>query len=161
MLDKPDIAVDYYYKMRAALTGRVSKEQKRREKNQRQHSKPFDEGRSPKSISTTMDHLIQSFGWQGKVAEGDLFANWKEIVGEKVAQNSAPEDFQKGVLTIRCKSTAWATQLRLMTAEIMAKIAERTPDLEVKELKIIGPQAPSFKRGLRVVQGRGPRDTFG
>jgi predicted nucleic acid-binding Zn ribbon protein len=95
------------------------------------------------------------------VAEGDLFANWKFIVGDRVAENSFPEEYKKGVLTIRCKSTAWATQLRLMTEEIQAKIAERTPDLEVKELRIIGPQAPSFKRGLRSVPGRGPRDTFG
>ncbi len=161
MTEKPDIAVDYYYKVRAALTGKVSRDAKRREKNQRQNSKPFDSNRDPKSLGAGIDELIKGFGWQGKVAEGDLFANWKLIVGDRVAESSYPEDFAKGVLTIRCKSTAWATQLRLMSDEIKAKIGERLPDLEVKELKVIGPQAPSFKRGLRSVPGRGPRDTFG
>jgi predicted nucleic acid-binding Zn ribbon protein len=161
MSEKPDIAVEFYYKVRAALTGQVSRDAKRREKNSRQNSKPFDEGRAPKKIGETLDTLIKTFGWQGKVAEGDLFANWKEIVGDRVAQHSYPEDFSKGTLVIRCKSTAWATQLRQMTTEIMSKIQERTPDLEVKEIKVIGPTAPSFKRGLRSVPGRGPRDTFG
>lgn len=161
MAEKSDLAVDFYYKMRAALTGRQDRDSKRRLKQQSQRSRPFDTGRSPKTASSTLDALVQSFGWQGKVAEGDLFANWKLIVGDRVAENSFPEEYKKGILTIRCKSTAWATQLKLMSEEIQSKIAERTPDLEVKELRIIGPQAPSFKRGLRSVPGRGPRDTFG
>lgn len=161
MTDKADVALDYYFKVRAALTGKVSRDTKRRESNQRQNSRPFDTGRTPKSLGNSIDELIKGFGWQGKVAEGDLFANWKIIVGDRVAEFSYPEDFAKGILTIRCKSTAWATQLRLMSSEIKAKIAERLPDLEVAEIKVIGPQAPSFKRGFRSVPGRGPRDTFG
>jgi predicted nucleic acid-binding Zn ribbon protein len=159
--DTPDVAVEFYYRMRAAITGRKDRDTKRREKNQRKGSKPFDPGRSPKSIASTMDDLIQSFGWQSKVAEGELFSNWKELVGDRVAESSFPEDLSKGLLTVRCKSTAWATQLRLMGTEILAKISERLPDLEVKEIRFVGPQAPSFKRGIRTVQGRGPRDTFG
>jgi len=161
MNDQSDLAVDFYLKVRAALTGKVSRDSKRREKNSRQLSKPFDQGRAPKTIGSTLENLINTFGWQGKVAEGDVFANWKIIVGDRVAEHSYPENYENGVLTIRCKSTAWATQLRLMTGEIMAKITERTPDLAGSELRIIGPQAPSFKRGRRSVPGRGPRDTFG
>lgn len=159
--DEQDVAVEFYYKMRAAVTGRKDRDTKRREINQRQSSKPFDIGRSPRTIASTMDQLIQSFGWQSKVAEGELFANWQDLVGDRVSDSSFPEDLTKGVLTVRCKSTAWATQLRLMGSEILVKIEERLPDLEVKELRFVGPQAPSFKRGLRTVQGRGPRDTFG
>lgn len=159
--NKPDVAVEFYYRMRAAITGRKDRDTKKREKNLRKGSKPFDAGRSPKSIASTMDDLIQSFGWQTKVAEGELFSNWKELVGDRVAESSFPEDLSKSILTVRCKSTAWATQLRLMAAEILAKISERLPDLEVKEIRFVGPQAPSFKRGFRTVQGRGPRDTFG
>ena len=159
--NKPDVSVEFYYRMRAAITGRKDRDTKKREKNLRKGSKPFDLGRAPKSIASTMDDLIQSFGWQTKVAEGELFSNWKELVGDRVAESSFPEDLSKGILTVRCKSTAWATQLRLMGADILAKISERLPDLKVKEIRFIGPQAPSFKRGLRTVQGRGPRDTFG
>jgi len=157
----PDVSVEFYYRMRAAITGRKDRDTKRREKSQRQSSRPFDAGRSPKTLANTMDALIQNFGWQTKVAEAELFSNWKELVGDRVAESSFPEDLSKGILTVRCKSTAWATQLRLMGNDILVKIGERLPDLEVKELRFIGPQAPSFKRGFRTVQGRGPRDTFG
>jgi predicted nucleic acid-binding Zn ribbon protein len=159
--DKPDVAVEFYYRMKAAITGRKDRDTIRRDKSKKKKSKPFDQGRQPKSISSTMDGLIQSFGWENKLSEGELFANWRDIVGDKVAENSFPEDLSKGVLTVRCKSTAWATQLRIMGADILAKIAAQLPALEVKEVRFIGPQAPSFKRGLRSVPGRGPRDTFG
>ena len=159
--EKPDVAVEFYYRMKAAVTGRKDRDTIRRDKIKKQKSKPFDQGRQPKSISATMDGLIQSFGWENKLSEGELFANWRELVGDKVAENSFPEDLSKGVLTIRCKSTAWATQLRIMSADILVKITAKLPALEVKELRFIGPQAPSFKRGLRSVPGRGPRDTFG
>lgn len=159
--NKPDVAVEFYYRMRSAITGRKDRDTKRREKSQRQGSKPFDGGRAPKTLANTMDALIQSFGWQSKVAEGELFSNWKELVGDRVAENSFPEDLTKGVLTVRCKSTAWATQLRIMGKDILAKISDKLPDLEVKEIRFIGPQAPSFKTGFRTVPGRGPRDTFG
>jgi predicted nucleic acid-binding Zn ribbon protein len=158
---KPDVAVEFYYRMKAAITGRKDRDTVRRDKVKKHKSKPFDQGRAPKSISLTMDGLIQSFGWENKLSEGELFANWREIVGDKVAENSFPEDLSKGVLTVRCKSTAWATQLRIMGADILTKINNQLPALEVKEVRFIGPQAPSFKRGLRSVPGRGPRDTFG
>ena len=158
---KPDVAVEFYYRMKAAITGRKDRDTVRRDKVKKRKSKPFDQGRAPKSISSTMDGLIQSFGWENKLSEGELFANWREIVGDKVAENSFPEDLSKGVLTVRCKSTAWATQLRIMGDDILTKINNQLPALEVKEVRFIGPQAPSFKRGLRSVPGRGPRDTFG
>jgi predicted nucleic acid-binding Zn ribbon protein len=161
MTEDKDVAVEFYYRMRAAVTGRKDRDTVRRETSQRQKSKPFDNGRAPKTVMSTIDNLIQSFGWQSKIAEGDLFANWKDLVGQQVAENSFPEDLSKGILTVRCKSTAWATQLRLMSNDILTKIEERLPELKVKELRFIGPQAPSFKRGLRSVPGRGPRDTFG
>jgi predicted nucleic acid-binding Zn ribbon protein len=48
-----------------------------------------------------------------------------------------------------------------MSADILKNIVTKLPALEVKEVRFIGPQAPSFKRGLRSVPGPGARDTFG
>ena len=48
------------------------------------------------------------------LAEAELFSNWSQIVGETNAANSHPETLVNSTLTVRCKSTAWATQLRLM-----------------------------------------------
>jgi predicted nucleic acid-binding Zn ribbon protein len=95
------------------------------------------------------------------LVEADLFNNWTELVGEANGLNSQPENLVSGVLTIRCKSTAWATQLRLMQIQILDKITENYGDLAISSLKFLGPDAPSWKKGPRSVPGRGPRDTYG
>jgi predicted nucleic acid-binding Zn ribbon protein len=78
-----------------------------------------------------------------------------------MAKHSSPMTIEEGALVIRCDSTAWATQLRLMRGQITTTIAERYPEAGVESVRVLAPDAPSWKRGLRSVQGRGPRDTYG
>jgi predicted nucleic acid-binding Zn ribbon protein len=59
------------------------------------------------------------------------------------------------------ESTAWATQLRLLNRQILARIAaEVGPDVVVR-LKVRGPTSPDWRHGPLRVTGRGPRDTYG
>ena len=65
------------------------------------------------------------------------------------------------MLAVRCDSTAWATQLRLMRTQITTEIANRFPDAGIQSVRFDGPNAPTWKRGPRSIPGRGPRDTYG
>jgi predicted nucleic acid-binding Zn ribbon protein len=65
------------------------------------------------------------------------------------------------VVEVRCQSTAWAANLRLMKSRLLGRIAELLPEVEVTDMRFIGPDAPSWRRGIRSVPGRGPRDTYG
>lgn len=162
MADKSDFAVEFYYRMRNVVMHSKSRETKRREeKSSRANSQPFGKGRDPVTASSTLNELLKSFSWETQLAEADLFTRWGEIVGDQNALNSTPENLNRGVLTVRCKSTAWATQLRLMQAQILERINEKYAELEIDSLKFIGPEAPSWKKGSRSVPGRGPRDTYG
>ena len=53
------------------------------------------------------------------------------------------------------ESTAWATQLRMVQAQLLAKIAAAVGDGVVTSLKIVGPVAPSWRKGP--VSHRRPR----
>jgi predicted nucleic acid-binding Zn ribbon protein len=64
-------------------------------------------------------------------------------------------------MVLRADSTAWATQVRLMTATIAERIDQELGDGRNTEVTILGPTAPSWKHGMRSVPGRGPRDTYG
>jgi predicted nucleic acid-binding Zn ribbon protein len=157
-----DFAQEFYWKMREAITGRLSRDAKRiAEKEAKSSSRPFEKGRDFIKAGDTLDGLMKSFRWEAQLAEAELFNKWAEIVGETNAANSQPETLTNGTLTVRCKSTAWATQLRLMQAQILEKVKEAYPDVEVSALKMLGPDAPSWKKGPRSVPGRGPRDTYG
>ena len=65
------------------------------------------------------------------------------------------------MLSVTAESTAWATQLRLIQSQVLAKIAAEVGDGVVTSLKITGPTAPSWRKGPRHISGRGPRDTYG
>ena len=148
--------------MLKAVTGRMSRDAKRiKERRERGGSRPFDKGRDPVTALSMVDALISDFSWQGEIAEADLFNRWAEVVGSDTAAASMPESLSDGLLTVRCKSTAWATQLRLMQGTILERLNEEYPSLEITALKMLGPDAPSWKKGPRSVPGRGPRDTYG
>ena len=83
------------------------------------------------------------------------------VVGEQIADHASPAGLYEGVLSVSAESTAWATQLRMMQAQLLAKIAAAVGDGVVTSLKITGPTAPSWRKGPRRVAGRGPRDTYG
>jgi len=161
MADEKNFAVDFYYAMKQAVTGRVSKDKKRIQEKSKLRSKPFDSGRDPITASSTIDSLMEDFRWQSQMEEAELFVRWPEIVGEINAKNTQPENLANGKLTIRCKSTAWATELRLMQTQILEKVSSSFPELEIKSISFLGPDAPSWKKGPRSVPGRGPRDTYG
>ncbi len=116
----------------------------------------------PLLLKSTLDELIKGRQWESSIAEGNLFSSWDEIVGEEIALHSEPITFFEGVLTIRASSTAWATQLGLLKPSLIKKLQEGAPDVTIQDLVILGPKAPSWKKGLRTIRGaRGPRDTYG
>lgn len=122
---------------------------------------PFAPGRDPRSLSRALGDVMRDRGWSGDLARSELFVSWAELVGPVTAEHAEPVSLHRGVLQVRCDSTAWATQLGLMRSRVLAEIAERYPDAGVEAIRFTGPDAPSWKRGPRSVPGRGPRDTYG
>ena len=119
-------------------------------------------GRDPKLLGDQLDQFVTERGWVGDVAVGAVIGRWSQIVGPEIAQHCAPLDFVDGVLTVRADSTAWATQLRLLSSSLLTRLAEEVGEGTVGEIRVVGPGAPSWSRGSRRAQdGRGPRDTYG
>jgi len=120
------------------------------------------DGRDPAAIGDQLDRMLVDRGWQVDVAAGSVMGRWAEIVGPDVAAHSDPTSFEEGVLVVRADSTAWATQLRLLSSTLLGKLEQAVGADVVTELRINGPNGPSWSRGFRKVSGgRGPRDTYG
>lgn len=116
--------------------------------------------RDPQPVADVAERFVRMRDWFSEVGVGAVLGNWAEIVGPQTAQHCSAESFKDGVLTIRTSSTAWATQLKLLLPQIERRITEEAGDGVVTDIKIVGPAAPSWKKGPRVVRGRGPRDTY-
>ena len=117
--------------------------------------------RDPQPLSALAGSLAKSRGGGGKVGGGTVFGRWSAVVGEDIASHADPVSLTDGVLSIQAESTAWATQLRMLQAQLLAKINAAVGQGVVTSLKISGPAAPSWRKGERHIKGRGPRDTYG
>ena len=119
------------------------------------------DGRDPSLLGDQMERLLFDRGWNVDVAVGAVMGRWPEIVGPNVAEHCKPVTFSDGVLTVRADSTAWTTQMRLMSSSILGRLETEIGKDAVTELRVQGPSAPSWNRGPRKSTGPGPRDTYG
>jgi len=150
---KRDLAKDLYKFYRSGF---------KKLKNSDQSNENREHNTDPQSIQSILSEVISNRNWSQGVAEGSLFSDWKMIVGDEIAEHTTPISLVDGKLTIQSSSTAWSTQMRLMKNDLLKTISTTAPGALVEELIFIGPNTPSWKRGLRSIRGaRGPRDTYG
>lgn len=141
--------------------GRSSQPRKVAGNSRRRWSGPGPDSRDPQVLGAVTRDVARNRGWSDQVAQGAVFGRWHAVVGEQIAAHAMPTALNEGVLTVSAESTAWATQLRMVQAQLLAKIAAAVGDGVVKSLKIVGPIAPSWRKGRYHIAGRGPRDTYG
>lgn len=122
------------------------------------------DGRDPQPLGAAVRDLITERGWEAPAAVGGVMGRWPQLVGAEVAQHCAPQryDEERRELTVRCDSTAWATQLRLLAPRLVARLNEDLGQDTVRAIKVRGPEAPVTPGGrLRAPGSRGPGDTYG
>jgi predicted nucleic acid-binding Zn ribbon protein len=118
--------------------------------------------RDPKLLADAVERLVETKGWTTEINVHTLLARWALLVGAANAAHSQPEGYADTVLTVRADSTAWATQLRYLAPKLVAMLNAQLGDGTITRIKVLGPDAPSWKKGRRSVRdGRGPRDTYG
>ncbi|MGI9004980.1 MAG: DUF721 domain-containing protein, partial [Streptosporangiaceae bacterium] len=116
----------------------------------------------PAPLVSAISGLVAETGWELAVATGSVFGRWAQIVGPDLAAHTTPAGLADGELTVTADSTAWATQLRLLAAELVRTLNAELGDGSVRRVKVLGPGAQGRRAGEWRVRGsRGPRDTYG
>lgn len=115
----------------------------------------------PTLLGDALKDVIDAEGWTREVNLHQLLARWPELVGPVNAAHSVPEGYADTVLTVRAESSTWATSLRTIAPQLVAVLNEQLGQGTVTRVVVVGPEAPSWKKGRRSVPGRGPRDTYG
>jgi predicted nucleic acid-binding Zn ribbon protein len=116
----------------------------------------------PQQLGAAIDGLLAAEGWALAAATGSVFGRWAQIVGADLAGHTTPESLTDGELTVSADSTAWATQVRLLAAQLVRRLNTELGDGTVLRVKVRGPVTSTRKPGeWRVRGGRGPRDTYG
>jgi predicted nucleic acid-binding Zn ribbon protein len=122
------------------------------------------DARDPVLFGTAMRRLVAERGWEDTTTAAGVLANWDRLVGPEIADHCRPASLLDGELVLLAESSAWATQLRLLTRTLMARLREQVGEGVVTSVVVRGPAQPDWRKGPRRVQGpgaRGPRDTYG
>jgi predicted nucleic acid-binding Zn ribbon protein len=119
----------------------------------------------PEPLHAAIDDLISARGWREDAAGGSVAGRWAQIVGADLAAHTRPDRLADGELTVTADSTAWATQVRLLAAQLVRRLNAELGDGVVRQVRVRGPASaagPARRPGeWRVRGGRGPRDTYG
>jgi predicted nucleic acid-binding Zn ribbon protein len=138
--------------------------QRRESRRQGLRSGARADGRDPVPLGAAMRQLITERGWETPAAVGGVMGRWPSIVGEDLARHCVPEKYDEDerVLTVRCDSTAWATNLRLLAPQLVARLNQDLGQGAVRLIKVQGPGGPARRFGpLRAPGSTGPGDTYG
>ena len=122
------------------------------------------DGRDPLPLGAAINRLITERGWETPAAVGGVMGRWPQLVGPEVAQHCEPQRYDEDarVLTVQCDSTAWATQLRLLAPQIVARLNADLGQGSVKMIKVLAPGGQPRRFGpLRAPGSKGPGDTYG
>jgi predicted nucleic acid-binding Zn ribbon protein len=71
------------------------------------------------------DLLVRERAFARGLPVGRLAADWTDVVGPRLASESAPVSLDGGVLVVAASSGPWGAQVRFMTDEIRRRANER------------------------------------
>lgn len=147
----------------AAKAARFEENAAARKKRRKDSSAPakYSDGRDPQEIGNLFGKIVRDRGWSAPVAVGSVLSRWAELVGPQIAEHCTPESFEDSTVVVRCDSTTWATQMRLLSHESLKHFDKELGQGVITVIRVLGPAAPSWRHGGRSVKGRGPRDTYG
>ncbi|WP_239144277.1 DciA family protein [Streptomyces sp. SID14515] len=153
-------------KEQARARGAAAQQKKQARRGGGLRSGARSDGRDPLALGSAINRLITERGWETPAAVGGVMGRWPQIVGDDLAKHCVPlrydDDPDARVLTVSCDSTAWATQLRLLAPQLVARLNADLGQGTVRLIKVVGPGGPERRYGpLRAPGSKGPGDTYG
>jgi len=137
-MEKRDLALDLFKSFKTGIT---------RKPNKPAPTPRIGQPGDPELISGVLNDLISDRDWDSGLAEGNLFVNWKKIVGDEISQHAQPISILDNVLTIQSSSTAWATQLQLISTDLLTTIQKDATGVLIERLVSLGHKLQPGRKG--------------
>lgn len=110
--------------------------------------------RDPVRLGDAVTAAASKQGWGGALVEGAITTEWPLIVGPEIADHVTIEGYlpRTKELVLLADSPAWATQVRLLQRQVLAKIAQQVGPSAVTRVSIrsrTGAEKRDFPKGRR------------
>jgi predicted nucleic acid-binding Zn ribbon protein len=78
----------------------------------------------PRPIKESLDRVARDLGVPNTEVLTAVFTRWDDIVGASVAAHARPVSLREGSLKVVVDQPGWATQLRYLAGQVMARCDE-------------------------------------
>ncbi|HEV8419731.1 MAG TPA: DUF721 domain-containing protein [Actinomycetota bacterium] len=108
--------------------------------------------------------MLDVLGGERRLAAGLLLGSlgkrWNDVVGERLAEESAPAALEGGTLLVKASSAAWAAQIKFLSREIREaanRLLQGGTGLDVRAERAGRSVNEPPIREVRVILDSGPR----
>jgi predicted nucleic acid-binding Zn ribbon protein len=91
----------------------------------------------PTPVGETLGSLLARRGWDERLRGATAWSRWPDIVGAELAGRCEPVRLAGGTLLVRAENQVWATQLRYLTAQLLANAERLLGAGTVREVRIV------------------------
>ena len=110
----------------------------------------------PEAACDVIAELLTGYRIDAELTKEQLFARWRQLVGDRIASRTTPVQFTDGTLTVAVANSSWLHQLSLMGDQFAARINTALGHTLVTSVRLrLGrpsdrkPLAPNHRRRLR------------
>jgi hypothetical protein len=86
-------------------------------------------------LQDILSNLFLDMKVDNKMANVKILGIWDQAVGERIAENTAPESIRRGILFVNVANSVWMQQLHFLKDEILAKINNALDSPRIKEIR--------------------------
>jgi hypothetical protein len=89
------------------------------------------------AIGEIVDGLLRERAFARGLPIGRLASSWEEVVGARLASESAPVSFDGGILVVAASSGAWGAQVRFLAEEVRRRANEALGSEQVAKVRVV------------------------
>ena len=79
-------------------------------------------GGSPRPVGGLVEELLRARGLLEGVERASTIGDWAERVGPQIARVATPVGFDRGILFVEVRSSAWLMELEMMERRILERL---------------------------------------
>jgi predicted nucleic acid-binding Zn ribbon protein len=92
--------------------------------------------RDPVPVAASLDRVTRALGVPRARLLTAVFSRWEQLVGPDIAAHARPRSLRQGTLLVLVDHPAWATQLRFLASDLLARIQLEADAPEITEIHI-------------------------
>jgi len=87
------------------------------------------------SMDTLIPEIMKLWKLDARLREEQVVAAWKELVGDFIAQHTAPDSIKHGVIIVRVLQSSIHHTLMMEKGRLLRRLQERFGKSEVRDIK--------------------------